>query len=57
MAYGLPEVVVVLVVVSVTLFPGAVFLQLELEQEAVVTLDFADSAIVAVVPPVSVESC
>jgi hypothetical protein len=49
---------VVLVVVSLTLSPGVVFPSPELEKEevAVVALYFADTAVVAVVPPVSVGS-
>ena len=48
-----------MVFVSVPLSPGVVFPQPELEKEAevaVVALHFADSAVVVVVPPVSVES-
>ena len=56
---GLLGVMIALVIVSVTLSPGVVFPQPELEKRgvavvtAVVASDFADSAVVAVV---SVES-
>ena len=50
-ACGLLGEMVVLVIVSLTLSPGVVF-----PKEEEVALDFADSAVVVVVPPVSVES-
>jgi hypothetical protein len=50
--------VVLVIVSSLNLSPGVAFPYSELEKEevAVVPLGFADSAAVAVVPPVSVES-
>ena len=56
-ACGLLGVVVELVIVSVPLSPIFVFPYPELEKEvAVVALYFADSVVVAVVPPVSARS-
>ena len=58
MAFGLLGEMVVLVLVSLTFSPGVVFPKSELENDevTVVALDFADLPVVAVVPPVSVES-